>query len=44
MDAMEVGKPRFSLPVNLSFKRLASTLDGFLRYFKYRGIPDVFLP
>ena len=38
---MELGIPRFSLPVNLDFKRLASTVNGFQSYSRYRGTPDV---
>lgn len=41
MDALEVGIPRFSLPVNLNFKRLAFTFNGFQSYSRYRGTPDV---
>lgn len=29
---MEVGMPRFSIPVNLDYKRLASTFSGFQSY------------
>lgn len=39
MDAIEVGIPRFSLPVNFNFKILPSIFNGFQSFSRYRGTP-----